>query len=133
MVKTWLYVSALRISSSGPGELQPDEEGVDTADDEEDQTGGAVHDADLLVVDREEPAAPTGVALRAREHPQRALGMLFDLSRFELERFAFDDRHQVLLGITASMDVAGMGLQRRTAGVSWRPTEESIGQSRISR
>ena len=47
----------------GPGQLQADEQGVDAAHDEEHQAGSAVHDADLLVVDGEEPATPPGAAL----------------------------------------------------------------------
>jgi hypothetical protein len=39
----------------GPRQLRPDQERFDTADQEEGEGGDAVHDADLLVVDREQP------------------------------------------------------------------------------
>ena len=40
------------------GQLDPDEQRLDAADEEEHQRGRAVHDADLLVVDAEQPRLP---------------------------------------------------------------------------
>jgi hypothetical protein len=40
------------------GQLRPDHQGLDAADQEEGEGGDAVHDADLLVVDGRHPAAP---------------------------------------------------------------------------
>ncbi len=58
----------------GLRELEPHEERLDAADDEEDQRGRAVEDRDLLVVDRGEPAPHAGRRTRAiQDRPLRRL------------------------------------------------------------
>ena len=52
-------------------ELGADEQRLDAADEEEEQRGAAVEDADLLVVDRREPRAPAGDRPRAAERAER--------------------------------------------------------------
>ncbi len=51
----------------GLGELGPDQQRLEAADEEEHHGGDAVHDADLLVVDGEGPRLPAGGLHRAAE------------------------------------------------------------------
>jgi hypothetical protein len=52
-------------------QLGPDEQRLGPADDEEEHGGGAVHDADLLVIDGEQPTAPRGLGRdRPRQHAE---------------------------------------------------------------
>ena len=56
------------------GELEADQQGLDAADQEEEQRRGAVHDADLLVVDGGDPAPPAGLGAGPGEDAERAVG-----------------------------------------------------------
>jgi hypothetical protein len=57
-----------------PSELQADQQRLDPAHHEKDQGDGAVHDADLLVIDGEDPVLPTGDADRPAEQASRLTG-----------------------------------------------------------
>ena len=61
IVKTWLYRSADSSLWPGIGELGPDQQRLEAADEEEEERGDAVHDADLLVIDGGDPGLPAGV------------------------------------------------------------------------
>jgi hypothetical protein len=60
----------------GLGELGADQQRLEAADGEEHQRRGAVHDADLLVVDGGDPRAPTGVRRRPLEGAERSAALL---------------------------------------------------------
>ena len=76
----------------GAGQLDADEQRFDAADEEEHQPRRAVHDADLLVIDRGHPRAPTAFGSRPCEDAQRGshLGCAASADRKGL----FDDGHQ---------------------------------------
>src|SRR5437879_13333616 len=74
-----------------PGQLEPDEQGFEPADDEEHERRGAVEDPDLLVVDRGEPAPHAGGRTRPTERRSRR-GDGLDESRLG-EGFALEDGH----------------------------------------
>ena len=73
IVNIWLYFSADRIVPFGPGELGPDEQRLDTTEEEEEHGRDAVHDPELLVVDREHPRTPAGRVHGPAEHAVRRL------------------------------------------------------------
>jgi hypothetical protein len=73
---------------AGLRELRADQQRLDAADEEEDERRDAVHHADLLVVDRGEPAPEAG---RRRRPAQQAAG------RGALDRHA---RHVASLLVT---------------------------------
>ena len=58
----------------GGGQLEADEQGFGPAHQEEEQGRRAVHDADALVVDGEQPTPPALAALGPGEHAERAVG-----------------------------------------------------------
>ena len=60
IVNSWLYVSGDRNVLFGDPELDPEQQRLDAADQEEEEGGGAVEDPDALVVDRRDPAPETG-------------------------------------------------------------------------
>jgi hypothetical protein len=74
------------------GQLRADEERFDAADQEEGEGGDAVHDADLLVIDRRDPAAPAGARRRASEDAE-GLEVVGHPARGEGERAVFGEGH----------------------------------------
>ena len=86
-------VTAIVFLAVGLRELGADEERLDAADEEEEQRGAAVEDADLLVVDGREPGAPARRRGRTRERAERSADDRLLAGR-ELERSLFGDRHQ---------------------------------------
>ena len=69
IVNSWLKVSALTTVLFGPGQLEPDDQRLEPAEQEEDERGDAVEDADPLVVDGGEPGEQP-VARRAAAPPR---------------------------------------------------------------
>ena len=60
IVNSWLYVSGRQERVVRRPELDPEQERLDAAHQEEEERGRAVEDPDALVVDRGEPAPQTG-------------------------------------------------------------------------
>ena len=83
----------------GRGQLGADQQRLDAADEEEEQRGGAVHDADLLVVDGGDPAAPAGrrPAGRVKTPSGRWRPARSPVGRARGRCRAFGDRHARLL------------------------------------
>ena len=120
---------------AGASQLESDEQCVDSADDEEEDAGRAVHDADALVIDGEQPAPPAGAALRPGKCTERPRGLFVDLTSLELERcISFDDGHQRLLdGSFVVMNMSVEGDEVVGQGVDFGLAQPEIGHAAILR
>ena len=79
----------------GQCELQTNEKSFNTANDEEQHGDCAVHDADLLMVDSDEPFFPTSGCYWTLESA-KTLRRRYNKSWCQFSSGSFDNRHDVL-------------------------------------
>ena len=88
-----LVVSVARQQSLvGTGQLQPEKERWHATPQEEEHGGGAVHDADLLVIDGGEPVLQADRLARTRKRAHRVGGFSGAFTRWQGKGF-FNDCH----------------------------------------
>ena len=76
MVKSWSYCSGVSRCLVRLRELEPKDQRLDAADDQEHEGGHDVADADLLVIDGREPADQSGLGLPQPIEPRRQRGVI---------------------------------------------------------